>query len=320
MANNRICELFKIKYPIVQAGMVWCSGWKLAVAVSEQGGLGLIGAGSMDTEILKIHINKIHKHTNNPFGVNIPLIKNDVDQIIKTVIEEKVPIVFTSAGNPAKWTNILQDAGIKVVHVVANTKGAIKSVEAGVDALVVEGFEAGGHNGREETTTITLVPLIKKVTDIPLLAAGGISNGRSMLAAMALGADGVQIGSLFAVSRESSAHDNFKKRICEIKEGETRLILKKLIPVRLAFNNFYIEITEAENHGASVSELLSLLGKGRAKKAIFDGDIDNGEVEIGQVSALINEIKPVSQIFNELITEYNICLGELINEKGKYKF
>ncbi|NPA37338.1 MAG: nitronate monooxygenase [Chlorobi bacterium] len=301
---NRITELFKIKYPVIQGGMVWCSGWKLASEVSNSGGLGLLGAGSMHPETLLEHIHKMKKATSKPWGINIPLLYPETDKIMDIVINEGVKVVFTSAGNPAKWTGLLKSKGITVVHVVANSKFAKKSEEAGVDAIVAEGFEAGGHNGREETTTLVLIPQIRKVTSLPLIAAGGIGSGKAMLAVMALGADGVQIGSLFAASKESSAHDNFKRRIVEAGEGDTALIMKKLVPVRLLRNEFFEKITGAEQSGATTMELMKMLGKGRPKKGMFEGDMEEGELEIGQVSALIDGIKPVSAIMRELIDDY----------------
>jgi len=310
---NRVSNLFNIKYPIIQGGMIWCSGWELAAAVSNAGGLGLIGSGSMDPGILRNHITKCKKATNKPFGVNIPLIFSHAEAFINIVIEEKVPVVFTSAGNPIKWTSLLKDNNIKVAHVVANTKGALKSIEAGVDAIVAEGFEAGGHNGKEETTTLVLIPGIKKLVEIPIIAAGGIKCGRSMLAAMAMGAEGVQIGSRFVTSVESSAHPLFKQKIIEAKEGDTNLVMKKLIAVRLLNNEFYKQVFEKELNGASANDLSALLGRGRAKKGMFDGDMEQGELEIGQVSAFINEIKPAKDIVVEIINEYNLALKELNN-------
>lgn len=301
---NRITELFKIKYPVIQGGMVWCSGWRLASAVSENDGLGLLGAGSMHPEVLLEHIRKMKKATSKPWGVNIPLLYPEIDKIMNIVIDEGVKIVFTSAGNPAKWTGLLKSNGITVVHVVANGKFAKKSEDAGVDAIVAEGFEAGGHNGREETTTLALIPYIRSVVKLPVIAAGGIGSGKAMLAAMTLGADGVQIGSLFAASEESSAHIKFKQRIVEAGEGDTELVLKKVVPVRLMKNEFFKRIKEAELSGASTMELMNMLGKGRPKKGMFEGDTEEGELEIGQVSAYINKIKPVSVIMKELIGEY----------------
>ncbi len=301
---NDITKLFKIKYPIVQGGMIWCSGWELASAVSNAGGLGLIGSGSMDPVILREHIKKCKKATKNSFGVNIPLIFSFAEDFINIVIEEKVPIVFTSAGNPKKYTEILKKRGIIVVHVVANKKSAIKCEEAGVDAIVAEGFEAGGHNGREETTTMVLIPMINKAVSIPLIAAGGIATGRAMLAVMCLGAEGVQIGSRFVASNESSAHQNFKNKVIEAGDGDTMLTLKSLIAVRLLKNKFFNDISKEESAGASAEELIKILGKGRSKQGMFEGDIDDGELEIGQVAALINEQKPVAEIINEIIQEY----------------
>ncbi|MFL5728126.1 MAG: NAD(P)H-dependent flavin oxidoreductase, partial [Cytophagaceae bacterium] len=282
--KSRIAGLFSIELPLIQAGMVWCSGWKLASAVSNAGGLGLIGSGSMYPEVLREHIRKCKTATSKPFGVNVPLLYPDIDKHIQIIIEEGVKIVFTSAGNPKTWTSLLKEHGIKVVHVVSSVKFARKSEEAGVDAVVAEGFEAGGHNGREETTTFCLVPMVKEAISVPLIAAGGIGTGRGILGAFALGADGVQIGSRFAVSEESSAHTNFKKKVMESQEGETILTLKDLTPVRLIRNKFYEEVKAAQSRGASVEELKIMLGKGRAKKGIFEGDLDEGELEIGQIS------------------------------------
>jgi len=310
---NKITELFKIKYPIIQAGMIWCSGWKLASAVSNAGGLGLIGSGSMTPEVLITHIKKCKLATNKPFGVNVPLMFPYEDEFIKIIIDEHVRIVFTSAGNPAKHTSILKEKGITVVHVVANTKSAKKCQEAGVDAIVAEGFEAGGHNGKEETTTMVLIPMVKEVVSIPVIAAGGIGTGRQMLAAMALGADGVQIGSRFVASIESSAHQNFKNKIVEVKDGDTQLTLKKIAPVRLIKNKFYNEVEQKQNEGATIEELSELLGRGRAKKGMFEGNEDEGELEIGQVAGLINEIKPAEQIVSEIVDEYYKLKEEFIN-------
>nr|WP_321412615.1 nitronate monooxygenase [uncultured Carboxylicivirga sp.] len=316
---NRVTELFKIKYPIIQGGMVWCSGWKLASAVSNNGGLGLLGAGSMYPEVLREHIQKMKKATTKPWGVNVPLLYPNIDELIQILIEEKVQIVFTSAGNPAKWTGLLKENGMTVVHVIANARFAKKCEEAGVDAIVAEGFEAGGHNGREETTTLTLIPHIRKVTNLPLIAAGGIGSGKSMFAAMALGADGVQIGSLFAASEESSAHQEFKKCILETGEGGTLLSLKKLAPVRLIKNAFFDQVFKAEQEGMSTLDLQKLLGKGRAKKGIFEGDMIEGELEIGQVATLIDEIKPVSDIFNDLLNEYK-AVREETAQNNRFEF
>lgn len=305
---NRICELFNIKYPVIQGGMVWCSGWKLAAAVSNSGGLGLIGAGSMYPETLELHIHKAKEATSKPFGVNVPLLYPDTEKVMEIIAENNVSIVFTSAGSPKKWTGWLKERGIKVVHVVSSAMFAQKSEAAGVDAIVAEGFEAGGHNGREETTSLTLIPAVRKVTSLPLLAAGGIGSGKAMLAAMILGAEGVQIGSRFAISEESSAHPEFKNLITRTGEGGTKLALKKLAPVRLVKNHFYELVEEAENRGAEVGELVNLLGRGRAKKGIFEGDLINGELEIGQVSSLIDEVLPVESIMKNLIAEYQAAI------------
>ncbi len=308
---NRICELFSIRYPIIQGGMVWCSGWRLASAVSEAGGLGLLGAGSMHPETLREHIVKTRIATSRPFGVNVPLLYPEMEIIMQIIAEEKVPIVFTSAGSPAKWTNWLKERGIIVAHVVSGSVFALKCEQAGVDAIVAEGFEAGGHNGRDETTTMTLIPAVRKATSLPLIAAGGIGSGGAMAAALALGAEGVQIGSLFAASEESSAHPRFKHLITTLKEGDTKLSIKKLAPVRLIKNKFFELVDIAEQNGASKEELLSLLGKGRAKRGIFEGDLEEGELEIGQVSSTIDSIEPVSRIFDKLINEYNTTIGKL---------
>ncbi len=302
--TNRITDLFNIEYPIIQAGMVWCSGWRLASAVSNAGGLGLLGAGSMHPDVLADHIKKCKKATSKPFGVNVPLMYPQVEEIMKTIINLKVPIVFTSAGNPKGWTSTLQENGIKVAHVVSSLKFAMKCEAAGVDALVAEGFEAGGHNGREETTTFCLIPIISKSLSIPLIAAGGIGCGRTMLAATALGAEGVQIGSRFAASIESSAHENFKQLIVEAKEGSTELMMKKLTPVRLLKNKFYEEVKASELQCASKDSLRTLLGRGRAKKGMFEGDLEEGELEIGQVSASIKEVIPAADILIEIWDEY----------------
>jgi enoyl-[acyl-carrier protein] reductase II len=308
---NKICELFGIEYPIIQGGMIWCSGWELVSAVSNAGGLGLIGAGSMDPEILREHILKTKAATNKPFGVNLPLLYKQIEDHIQVIIEEKVPIVFTSAGNPKKYTAYLKKHGIKVTHVIANTKFALKCVEAGVDAIVAEGFEAGGHNGFEETTTMTLIPLIKKTVDIPLIAAGGIGCGKSMLAAMSLGADGVQVGSRFVASKESSAHDAFKQKITEAKEGDTELMLKKIVPVRLIKNQFHKEIKTLETERAGIREIVEHLGKGRSKKGMFEGDMTEGELEIGQVSANIDAVLSVSEIVEAMVKEYRNQLKKM---------
>jgi len=289
---------------MVQAGMVWCSGWRLASAVSNAGGLGLIGSGSMHPDTLREHIKKCRSATNNSFGVNVPLLYPEIEKLISVIVEEKVRIVFTSAGNPTTWTRFLKDKGVTVVHVVSNTKFARKSMEAGVDAIVAEGFEAGGHNGREETTTLCLLPLVRDIVDVPLLAAGGIGSGRAMLAAEALGADGVQIGTRFAASLESSAHQNFKNRLVNLAEGETVLTMKQLTPVRLVKNKFYQRIAEAEMLGSSAEELKKILGKGRARQGIFEGDLDEGELEIGQVASYVKSIKTASEVLIEIWNEY----------------
>lgn len=308
---NRITQLLKIKYPIIQGGMIWCSGWKLASAVSNAGGLGLIGSGSMNPELLTEHIRKCKAATDKPFGVNIPLIFNYADEFIKIVIREKVPVVFTSAGNPAKYTSILKAEGITVVHVVANLKSALKCESSGVDAIVAEGFEAGGHNGREETTTMVLIPMIAQEVKIPVIAAGGIACGRTMLAAMCLGAEAVQIGSLFASSTESSAHELFKQKIIESGDGDTFLTLKDLIAVRLLKNKFFEQVQEKEKSCASKEELLELLGSGRSRLGMFEGDTENGELEIGQVAARIREIKPAGVIVEEIVDEYHFIMKTL---------
>jgi enoyl-[acyl-carrier protein] reductase II len=299
-----ITTLFGIQYPIVQAGMVWCSGWKLAAAVSNAGGLGIIGAGSMSPALLIEHIRKCKVATSKPFGVNIPLLYSKVEELINIILNENVPIVFTSAGNPSLWTSKFKSHGIIVVHVVANTKFAIKAAESGADAIVSEGFEAGGHNGREETTTMCLIPMIKSVVNIPVIAAGGIGSGKAMLAAIALGADGVQIGSAFAVAEESSAHLNFKELILAAREGDTKLSLKKLVPVRLLKNDFADAVAQAEANGSSKEELIKLLGRSRAKLGMFEGDLVEGELEIGQVSAMIKDIRPAAEILNEIWEEF----------------
>ncbi|HSZ26138.1 MAG TPA: nitronate monooxygenase [Cytophagaceae bacterium] len=304
MKQNRICQLFDIEYPIIQAGMVWCSGWKLASAVSKIGGLGLIGAGSMTPDILREHIRKCKAATNKPFGVNLPLLYSDVEKQLDILIQEGVKIVFTSAGNPKIWTPLLKEKNIIVVHVVSSKKFALKAEEAGVDAVVAEGFEAGGHNGREETTTFCLVPMVKEAITIPLIAAGGIGSGRSMLAAMVLGADGVQIGSRFATSTESSAHENFKRKIIEAEEGDTILTLKQLTPVRFLKNKFYETIQAAESSGASSEELKMILGKGRSRKGIFEGDLEEGELEIGQIAATLKKIESAEDIVKNIWDEY----------------
>ncbi|HMI01587.1 MAG TPA: nitronate monooxygenase [Pedobacter sp.] len=302
--SNRITELFNIKYPIVQAGMVWCSGWRLASAVSNAGGLGIIGAGSMYPAVLRKHIQKCKLATERPFAVNVPLLYPDVQEIMKIIVEEKVRIVFTSAGNPATWTEYLKKNGITVAHVIANSKFALKAEACGVDAVVAEGFEAGGHNGREETTTMCLVPMICDRVKIPVIAAGGIGSGRAMLAAMALGADAVQIGSAFAVAEESSAHPNFKNSIVGAAEGDTRLRMKKLVPVRLLKNEFADAVGQAEAQGASTEVLVQLLGRARAKLGMFEGDMEQGELEIGQVSAMLDQIRPAAEILSAIWKEF----------------
>lgn len=312
--QNRITELFGIQYPIISGGMVWCSGWRLASAVSNAGGLGLIGAGSMNADLLREHIQKCRAATDKPFGVNVPLLYKHAEAMMEVIIEEKVPVVFTSAGSPKMWTGKLHEAGIKVAHVVASTKFALKCQEAGVDAVVAEGFEAGGHNGKEETTTMVLVPHVRKCIDIPLIAAGGIGTGAGMLAAFALGAEGVQIGTRFALTKESSASDRFKERCINLQEGDTMLSLKKVVPTRLIKNEFFRKVEEAENRGASAEELKDILSYGRAKKGIFEGDLDEGELEIGQVSYMIKTIPAVQDVFDSLITEYRErsgCLAEM---------
>lgn len=315
--SNRITQLFGIKYPIIQAGMIWCSGWELASAVSNAGGLGIIGSGSMYPEVLQEHIQKCKKATDKPFAVNLPLLYPQIDDHIKIIIDEGVKIVFTSAGNPKKWTPLLKEKGITVVHVVSNVKFALKCLEAGVDAIVAEGFEAGGHNGREETTTFCLLPLVRNAVDIPLIAAGGIGSGSSMLAAMALGAEGVQIGSRFIATPESSAHLNFKHYLLDAQEGDTELVLKELTPVRLLKNKFYENVQEAYKKGADRAFLKELLGRGRAKKGMFEGDMQEGELEVGQVSASIDTILPAADVVNEIWNEFLIAkvkLESLFNE------
>lgn len=316
--ENRITQLFNIQYPLIQAGMIWCSGWELAAATSNAGGLGIIGSGSMYPEILEEHVIKCKKATDKPFAVNLPMLYPDIDKHIQTIIKYKVPIVFTSAGNPKTWTKHLKDHGITVVHVVSSLKFALKSEAAGVDAVVAEGFEAGGHNGRDETTTLCLIPMVAKELKIPLIAAGGIGTGRGMLAAMNLGADAVQIGSRFVASNESSAHANFKNVVVEAKEGDTDLTLKEITPVRLVKNEFYGRLHEAYENGATIDDLKTLLGRGRAKKGMFEGDLTEGELEIGQISGLINEVKPAAEIVEEIIAEYRQALEEQNNEKFKF--
>lgn len=308
---NRICSLLKIKYPIISGGMIWCSGWKLAAAVSNAGGLGLLGAGSMYPEVLREHIQKTKQATVMPFGVNVPLLYPQIEEIMKIIIDEGVKVVFTSAGNPKTWTQILKSEGITVVHVVASSKFARKCEDAGVDAIVAEGFEAGGHNGREETTTLTLIPQIREASSLPLIAAGGIATGRGMLAVMALGAEGVQIGTRFALSEESSAHEFFKQKCIGLNEGDTMLSLKKLSPTRLVKNEFYQQIEQAENVGALPDEIAKILGRGRAKKGIFEGNLIEGELEIGQIASHIKTIDSVDTIMNEIVTEHNEAIDML---------
>ncbi|WP_167609067.1 NAD(P)H-dependent flavin oxidoreductase [Maribellus sediminis] len=315
---NRICELFKIQYPIIQGGMVWCSGWRLASAVSNAGGLGLLGVGSMHPETLEEHIIKTKAATDKPFGVNIPLFYPEQERIMGIIVKHEVPVVFTSAGSPRKWTGWLKERGITVAHVVSSSFFAKKCEDAGVDAIVAEGFEAGGHNGREETTTLTLIPTVRKATSLPLMAAGGIGSGEAMLAAMVLGAEGVQIGSAFAVTEESSAHPDFKKLVTSLGEGGTKLALKQLAPVRLIKNSFFEQVDAAEKAGKSPEELNELLGHRRAKKGMFEGDLEEGELEIGQVSAQLNEILPVSVVMENLLKDYKTAKQQI--ESSKYMF
>lgn len=317
--KNRVTQLFGIKFPIIQAGMVWCSGWKLAAAVSNAGGLGIIGSGSMHPDTLKEHIQKYKKAIHNPLAINVPLLYPEIEKLINIILDEEIRIVFTSAGNPATWTPVLKEKGITVVHVVSSQKFARKAVQAGVDAVVAEGFEAGGHNGREETTTMCLVPLVCEAVQVPVIAAGGIGSGKSMMAAFALGAEGVQVGSRFAASIESSAHIDFKERVAGASEGETILTMKKLTPVRLIKNSYYEQIREAESHGASPGELTKILGEKRAKKGIFEGDMVEGELEIGQISASISRIQPAAEIVKELWEEFckskaSICSLDLTTD------
>lgn len=311
MSINRISALFGIRYPIIQAGMVWCSGWKLAAAVSNAGGLGLIGAGSMHPGTLREHVQKCKAATGQPFGVNVPLMYPQIEEIMQIILEEKVPVVFTSAGNPKTWTATLKSAGIKVAHVVSSSRFAIKCAEAGVDAVVAEGFEAGGHNGREETTTFALIPQVRKAIDLPLIAAGGIGSGEAMAAAFALGAEGVQVGTRFALTNESSASEAFKQRCISLNEGDTVLSLKKLSPTRLVRNEFYQQVQQLEDRGATPEELRELLGKGRSKRGIFEGDLTEGELEIGQIASHIKEIIPAGQVVNEMIGQYNRTIHRL---------
>lgn len=311
---SKISDLFGIQYPVIQGGMVWCSGWRLASAVSNAGGLGLIGAGSMHPEVLREHIRKCKAATEKPFGVNVPLMYPEIEALMHILMEEEVKIVFTSAGNPKAWTQRLKDHGMKVAHVVSSSKFAAKCEEAGVDAIVAEGFEAGGHNGREETTTLCLIPAVRRATSLPLVAAGGIGNGQAMLAAFALGADGVQMGTRFALTKESSAHENFKELCLNLKEGDTKLLLKKLSPTRLVKGDFSTAVEEAEARGASAEELRELLGKGRAKKGIFEGDLQEGELEIGQVAALFWEQQSVEDVMREIIRDYRRALESVNSE------
>ncbi|HMU11205.1 MAG TPA: nitronate monooxygenase [Ferruginibacter sp.] len=308
--QNRVTRLFGIDYPIIQAGMIWASGWRLASAVSNAGGLGLIGSGSMYPDVLREHIHKCKTATQKPFGVNVPLLYPDIDKHIRIIIEEKVPIVFTSAGNPKTWTALLKKEGIKVVHVVSSSKFALKSQEAGCDAVVAEGFEAGGHNGREETTSMVLIPAVCAAVNIPVIAAGGIATGRQMLSAMVLGAEGVQVGSRFVASPEASSHENFKHLVINAVEGDTQLTLKQLTPVRMLKNKFFEQVQQAEQQGVSADELKNLLGRGRAKKGMFEGDMEEGELEIGQVSAIIKKIKPAAEIVKEIWSEFEEALKQ----------
>lgn len=301
---NRICQLFGIQYPVIQGGMVWCSGWRLASAVSNAGGLGLIGAGSMHPEVLREHIRKCQSTTDKPFGVNVPLMYPEIDALMNILVEESVKIVFTSAGNPKTWTGFLKGHGIKVAHVVSSSKFAVKCEQAGVDAIVAEGFEAGGHNGREETTTLCLIPAVRRATTLPLIAAGGIGTGNAMLATFVLGAEGVQIGTRFALTEESSAHENFKQLCLNLNEGDTKLLLKKLSPTRLVKGEFTTAVEEAEARGASAEEMKELLGKGRSKKGIFEGNLQEGELEIGQVASLFREMQTVSEVMKEIMEDF----------------
>lgn len=318
MGKNRICELFSIDFPLIQAGMIWCSGWELASAVSNAGGLGIIGSGSMYPEILEQQIIQCKAATNKPFAVNLPMLYPDSDKHIATIIKHKVPIVFTSAGNPSIWTSHLKSHGIIVVHVVSSLKFALKAEEAGVDAVVAEGFEAGGHNGRDETTTLCLIPIVSEKVTIPLIAAGGIGTGKAMLAAMNLGADAVQVGSRFVASHESSAHINFKNAVINAKEGDTLLTLKELTPVRLLKNKFAELVSSAFKNGADTNELKELLGRGRAKKGMFEGDLENGELEIGQVSAILDTILPAADIISEMLSEYREAIKEQTTTKFQF--
>lgn len=316
--NNRVTSLFGIKYPIISGGMVWCSGWRLASAVSNAGGLGLIGAGSMHPETLREHVQKCKIATDKPFGVNVPLMYPEIETIMNIIMEEGVPIVFTSAGSPKVWTKKLQEKGIKVAHVVSSSKFAVKCEEAGVDAVVAEGFEAGGHNGREETTTLALIPQVRKAISVPFIAAGGIATGGAMLAAFALGAEGIQMGTRFALTQESSASDEFKNLCVGLKEGDTMLSLKKLSPTRLIKNDFFSQVQSAEDRGASVEEMRELLGRGRAKKGIFEGDLSEGELEIGQIASLIDSLPSATQVVEDVIAEYNSKVDEIVTTNPKF--
>ncbi len=313
MMNNRVCELFNIQYPIIAGGMVWCSGWRLAAAVSNAGGLGLLGAGSMTADVLREHIVKCRQATDKPFGVNMPLMKPDAAELMEVIAQEHVPVVFTSAGSPKKWTGWLHERGIKVAHVVASSTFAGKCEQAGVDAVVAEGFEAGGHNGREETTTLCLIPAVRRATSLPLIAAGGIATGQAMLAVQALGAEGVQVGTRFALTQESSASDAFKARCLNLDEGDTKLLLRKLSPTRLVKGGFYTAIEDAENRGASSEELLEIIGTGKSRLGIFEGDLDNGELEIGQVASLLKgrPVETVKQVIDEMMSQYNQAKQQL---------
>ena len=319
MDKNRITALFGVQYPVIQAGMIWCSGWRLASAVSEAGGLGIIGSGSMYPEVLREHVEKCKRATNKPFAVNVPLLYPNIEEHMKTIVDFKVPIVFSSAGNPKAWTGYLKEHGVTVVHVVSSVKFAEKAVAAGVDAIVAEGFEAGGHNGREETTTLCLIPMVRDAIDVPLIAAGGIGSGRAMAAAMILGAEAVQVGSRFVASEESSAHVNFKNTVVSAVEGDTVLTLKELAPVRLIKNEFYQSLAEAYDRGASVDELKTLLGRGRAKKGMFEGDLEAGELEIGQVSGAIRDIQPAATILHNILDEFHAVMAAQATA-SKYQF
>lgn len=318
--QNKITALFGVQHPVIQAGMIWCSGWELASAVSNAGGLGIIGSGSMYPEVLREHVRKCKGATDKPFAVNVPLLYPNIEEHMQTIVDEKVPIAFTSAGNPKAWTGWLKERGVKVVHVVSSVKFAQKAEAAGVDAIVAEGFEAGGHNGRDETTTLCLIPMVRDAIRVPLIAAGGIGSGRAMAAAMCLGADGVQIGSRFVASEESSAHDNFKDIVVESGEGATTLTLKELAPVRLIKNPFYEKLAEAYERGTNADELRAILGRARAKKGMFEGDLEEGELEIGQVSGQINDIKPAAQILADILEEYQQVRGEVQDVNSRFSW